>query len=260
MPPPDDVILGPLTRTVLDGAVWRDASVFPAFQDWADEVEGVLSFLESQRKFETFLPRLRARERDGAFAEARVAFFFHRNGFDITDWEPAAVVGRPGDLEVRWRNSEPIFVEVKGPGWEGELTLEQIQAGRQHGPKYINAEARAVGPVSRVLYAVDKAIPKLDVTRCNLVVVVDDLFLSPTEMPRSILKGQLTRGLSDPKYVPVSAVFLLNPASYGQGVEYRKYFVPNPGAARPLPAPVHDGLLQGNDDPQGPQWARDRRD
>jgi hypothetical protein len=245
---------------VLDGAVWRDDSEFPASQHWADEVERVLSFLVSQDKFGEFLPRLRARERDGAFAEARVAFFFHRIGFKITDWEPVAVANRPGDLEMRWRDSEPIFVEVKGPGWEGELAQEEIKAGRQHAPKYINADARFVDPVKRVLYAVAKAIPKLDGKRCNLVVVVDDLFLSPTEMPRQILGGQLTSGLNDLNYAPVSAVFLLSPASYGQGVEYRKYFVPNAGAARPLPNPVHQGLLQGNSDPQGPWWATERRD
>ena len=188
----------------------------------------------------------------------RAAFFFRRNGFDITDWGPEAVAGRPGDLEVRWRASEPIFLEVKGPGWESELTDEEIQAGRQHAPKYINAQARAVGPISRVLYAVDKAIPKLDVARCNLVVVVDDLFLSPTDIPRDLLEGQVMHLLRDPKYVPVSAVFMLNPVSRGQGVEYRKYFVPNATAARSLPDPVHEGLLRGNDDPQGPRWARDR--
>jgi hypothetical protein len=242
---------------VLDGAAWREASAFPAFQDWADEVERVLAFLEARGVFGDYLPRLRAREREGALAEARTAFFFHRNGFQITAWEPEAVSGRPGDLEVRWQGCEPIFVEVKGPGWESELTFEEIRAGRQHGPKYINAEARAVGPVSRVLYAVDKAIPKLDPGRCNLVVVVDDLFLSPTEMPRELLEGQVVRGLGDPRYVPVSAVLLLNPASHGNGVEYRKYFVPNGGAARPLPQAVYDGLLRGNNDPQGPRWARD---
>ena len=159
---------------------------------------------------------------------------------------------------MRWRASEPIFLEVKGPGWESELTEEEKQAGRQHGPKYINAQARAVGPVEKVMYAVDKAMPKLDVARCNLVVVVDDLFLSPVDMPRNLLEDQVTRGLQDPSRVLVSAVFLLNPVSYGQGVEYRKYFVPNATAARSLPGPVHEGLLRGNDDPQGPRWARDR--
>jgi hypothetical protein len=57
-------------------------------------------------------------------------------------------IDRPGDLEVRWRDSESIFAEVKGPGWDGELTQEEIKTGRQHAPKYSNAEARFVNPVT----------------------------------------------------------------------------------------------------------------
>lgn len=131
--------------------------------------------------FERFLPRLRAREseRDGALAEARTGFFFQRNGFRIVAWAPEAVLDRPGDMEVQWQDTEPVFVEVKGPGWEGELSAEEIRAGRRFLPKYINAEGRAVGPVARVVSAVDKALPKFAPDRINLVVVVDDLFVSP---------------------------------------------------------------------------------
>ena len=151
MPPPSEINLGSLTQTVLDGAVWRNESEFPAFQTWADEVERVFSFLVAQNVFERFLPRLRARERDGALAEARAGFFFHRNRFHILDWEPIAVPNRPGDIEIQWQDGEPLFIEVKGPGWEGELSPEEIRSGRQHLPKYVNAEGRAVGPTERVL-------------------------------------------------------------------------------------------------------------
>ena len=261
MPPPDGVRLGPLTRAVLDGAVWRDASAFPAFQSWADEVERVLCFLEVQQMFKRFLPRLRAREseRDGALAEARTGFFFNRNGFRIMDWAPEAVKDRPGDMEIQWRDTEPVFVEVKGPGWEGELSPEEIRAGRRFLPKYINAEGRAVGSASRVIYAIDKALPKFAPERINLVVVVDDLFLSPTELPKDYLSGVITRELTDARYSSVAAVFLLNPVSYSgaEAVEYRKYFIPNEGASRGLPEAVHEGLLAGNLDPQGPRWSRE---
>lgn len=202
---------------------------------------------------------MRENERDGALAEARTGFFFNRNGFRITDWTPEAVKDRPGDMEIQWRDTESLFVEVKGPGWEGELSPEEIRAGRQFLPKYINAEGRAVGPTGRVLYAVDKALPKLAPERINLVVVVDDLFLSPTELPRNHLTGVIARELTEARYSAVSAVFLLNPVSYsGAGlVEYRKYFIPNEGASRRLPEAVHEGLLVGNLDPQGPRWSRD---
>src|SRR5438034_6559839 len=147
MPPPVAVDLGPLTRAVLARACWSESSEFPAHQSWADEVERVLSFLDAHDVFDRFLPRLTAIEWQGALEEARTAFFFFRNGFRITAWEPRAVPTRPGDLEIQWQDTESIFVEVKGPGWEGELTPEQIRAGRARKPKYIQAEARAVGPV-----------------------------------------------------------------------------------------------------------------
>lgn len=258
MPPPKDVKLGSLTQVIRHTSKWGDVSEFPAFQAWADEVEKVLSFLVAHGMFERFLPRLRAREseRDAALAEARAAFFFARNGFRILAWEPEAVAGRPGDLEIQWTNTEPIFVEVKGPGWEGELSKEEIAAGRQHGLKYINAEGRAVGPIGRVVYCLGKSVPKFDPKRVNLVVVVDDLFISPTELPKDYLQQSLQHELAAPEYAKVGGVFLLNPASHSGPIEYRKFFVPNTGALVQMPALVLEGLLAGNTDPQGPRWLR----
>jgi hypothetical protein len=148
MPAPDEVILGPLTRLVVGNAKWRESSQYPAFQVWADEAERLFAFLEAQSMFERFLPRLCAREREktAAMAEARTGFFFHRNGFRILRWEPEEVKDHPGDLDIQWRNCEPIFVEVKAPDWEGELTERERHEGRKDLPKYINAEGRAIAP------------------------------------------------------------------------------------------------------------------
>lgn len=259
MPPPDEVKLGPLTRTVLNGAVWRDKSKYPAFQEWADEAERVFAFLEAEGVFERFLPRLRAREREktAALAEARAGFFFKRNGFRILRWEPEEVPDHPGDVDIQWRESEPIFVEVKGPDWEGELTETERRASRKNLPKYISAEGRWIAPQDRVLYAITKALPKLAERRTNLVVIVDDLFMSPVEMPKDHLTSVVANGLADPACRFVVGVFLLNPVSYGNFVEYRKYFIPNVGATHPLPDVVREGLAAGNSDPQGPRWLRE---
>ena len=257
MPPPDEVRLGPLTSTVLDGAVWRDGSQFPAFQVWADEVERVLSFLQARGVFARFLPRLRAREREGALAEGRAAFFFHRNGFHILRWEPEAVPNHPGDIEIQWQQREPVFVEVKGPGWKGELSADEIGGQRTWLPKYINAEARAIEPTERVLYSVRKALPKLAGHRANLVVAVDDLFVSPVELPKDYLAAALARSLEPTEFARVGGVLLLNPVSHGDFVEYRKYFVPNAAAEHPLPHDIRAGFIAGNSDPQGPRWLRE---
>ena len=121
MPPPADVHLGPRTRLLIDRSAWSASSVFPSGQEWADDTERILGFLEAQGVLETFLPRLLAREWEGAFAEARVGYFFKRNGFKVLNWEPMKVPDRPGDIDIQWMETEPIFVEVKGPGWKGEL-------------------------------------------------------------------------------------------------------------------------------------------
>jgi hypothetical protein len=260
MSPPNNVKIGPLTRAVLNGAVWSENSEFPAFQVWADEIDGVLSFLVVQEVFDRFLPRLRARERDGALAEARAGFFFHRNGFRIIRWEPEEVHNHPGDLDIQWRTSEPIFIEVKGPGWEGELSEVERQAGRLNHPKYINAEGRAIAPAEHLLFAVSKALPKLSESRINLIVVVDDLFVSPIELPKDYLTSVICQGIAGPQFRVVGGVFLLNPVIYSCSndfVEYRKYFIPNGSALRPLPDIVREGFIAGNNDPQGPRWLRD---
>ena len=257
MPPPNGVHLGPILRPILNSASWSRDSVFPATQNWAEEVERVLSFLDTQGVLKDFWPRLIARELPGALAEARTGFFFHRNGFRILEWQPEAVPGRPGDLEVQWRDTPAIFIEVKGPGWEGELSPAEIADGRQHGEKYINAEARSVGPISSMVYAMEKALPKLNPDRSNLVVVVDDLFISPTELPEGFLSSSLAHEIAAARFHPIGALFLINPISYGGPIEYRKYFVPNPNAVTALAPTVAQGLIMGNADPQGPRWSRE---
>jgi len=248
MPPPDDVQLGPLTRALLARATWRDKTEYPAHQAWADECEQLLTFLEAECVLDQFLPRLSNNEWEGALAEARTAFYFKRNGFKITDWQPRAKPEIPGDLEIQWHATEKIFVEVKGPGWESELSKEEFKAKRQHQPKYVNAEARAIDPYQRVEYAINKAVPKFVDSRPNLVVVVDDFFFSPVEGPKVFLESRLPKILADPSFTIVSAVFLLKPMKYSakQGIEYLQYFCPNARAVHPLPKVVSVGLNAGN--------------
>jgi hypothetical protein len=205
-----------------------------------------------------FCPAFQAREseRDGAFAEARVGFFFHRNGFHIRTWEPEAVPGRPGDIEISWHDTEPIFIEVKGPGCKGELLADQRKNGRNNLPKYINAEWRTIDPIERVAYAVGKALPKFATNRANLVVVVDDLFVSPLDLPTEHLRANIVKVIAEAQYRLIGGVLLFNPVSYDDFVEYRKFYVANAGADHPLPEQVHEGLTIGNLDPSGPRWRR----
>ena len=254
MPPPKHVTLGPRTRTILSEAVWRKKDAFPADQAWADEMESILAFLEAQGEFDRFRNRLRARERDGALAEARAGFYFHRNSFRVLRWEPEEVPGIPGDLEIVWRDTEPIFLEVKCPSWEGELTDEEKRTGRTQQPKHIHAEGRLIDPAERVIYVAGKALPKFSPTRVNLLVVVDDLFVSPLDFPIDVVCGRIAQELADVRYARLSGVFLLNPVVYQKEVEYRALFIP--GSGRPLPEPVKVAFQEENARPKTPPWFR----
>ena len=74
MAPPKEVKLGRLTGSIVASAHWLNQDEFPAHQQWADEVEVVLAFLESARKLSDFFPRLNRRNaehRGAALAEVR---------------------------------------------------------------------------------------------------------------------------------------------------------------------------------------------
>jgi hypothetical protein len=193
-----------------------------------------------------------AKERDGALAEARAGFYFHRNGFQILKWEPEEVPGIPGDIEISWYDTEALFLEVKNPGWEGELLEEEIKAGRTKLPKYVHADSRAIDPFERVMYVVGKSLSKFCNYRVNLAVVVDNLFVSPLEMPTDILIDRIGHELSDPEYKTVSGVFLLNPVLYEADVEYRAFFVS--GSGKPVPDIVNEAFLKENARPKLPHW------
>jgi hypothetical protein len=116
MPSPVGVGLGPLTRMFIERSVWSANSEFPAHQPSADDAERIFAFLQAEGDLDNFLPRLLAREWEGAVAEARVGYSLKCNGFTILRSEPRKVKDRPGDIDIQWKGTEPIFIEVKGPG------------------------------------------------------------------------------------------------------------------------------------------------
>lgn len=243
---------------MLNGAVWRETSAYPASQPWADELERLLAFLIAQGQFERFLPRMRGKvsQLEGALAEVRFAYFLHCNRFSILDWEPVAVEGRPGDLSVSWQSTPPVFVEVKGPGWESELSTEELTGDRKTQGKYVDGEMRSVDSINPVLRAIDKSLPKFALGRANVVAIVDDLNISPTSLPKGWLEPTIQEHIARPPGQVVSGVFFLRPELYhGEPLEYFYRFVHNPAASTPLPERVLKGWLAANSNRQGPRWA-----
>jgi hypothetical protein len=204
------IVFGPLTSTVLDRARWRGEDEFPSNQAWADEVERVFSYAHAKGRFTVpYLSRLIGgrNQRDSALEELRVAFFFHRNSFRVTEWEPVGAGGREGEFMISGPSSiGKIFVEVKSPGWEFELTLQERGARRPPRPKLIIGEARSYDPQAAIRFAVQKAYPKFKPDQPNLLVIADDLFVSlehGTDMAASralYSAGQRTTcGLDEPR-------------------------------------------------------------
>jgi hypothetical protein len=240
MAPPKEIKLGRLTGSIVAGAHWLDQDNFPAHQQWADDVERVLAFLEAERKLGDFFPRLNrqnAEHRGAALAEARAAYFLRELGFDIVEWEPTAIHNRPVDVAIRLHGSPiTIFVEVKAPTWQGEVTRALSTAtpdeqaailARVDREKYINAEARFIDPVGVALDVICRnALPKLADDRPNLVVTVDDLYMSPVGNP--FLQSRLKTAFeSDRTFERLGGVFLLNPESHDDQVLYRCAFAQN---------------------------------
>lgn len=170
------VRLGPLSSAVYDGAPWAGDG-YPAWQMFADELELLLAFAARAGVLEMYCRELRGRasQRDSAIEELRVGNLLERNGFPITRWRPVGLSPKEGEFLVRSTGGAEIFVEVKSPGWEGEITPEERHAGRLQQPKYRGTETFYGNSSARVRFAIDKAYPKFDPKRFNLLVVADDL-------------------------------------------------------------------------------------
>jgi len=226
---------------------------FPSNHVLADEIERVLSFLENKGQFDRYLPVLRGKltQRDGAIAEARVAFFFNRNGFSIISWEPPGEKNRLGEFEIIWPNTKPIFVEVKGPRWEGELNDEELHRARCKEQKYPNGETRFVQPVERVIFEAEKAIPKFLPDKSNLLVVVGYLlFVPPSDLPKKIIMPQLISALSDERFSRIGGIMIFDIQynNKSESIEYQTIFINNPKALPvcTIPLTVAQGLLSAN--------------
>src|SRR5260221_7465879 len=155
--------LGSLTSTVLDRAKWAGRDAWPSSPCFADEAERLFSFAHSRGVFELYLSELCSKipQRDSALEELRVAFFLDRNSFRIVEGRPMGEAGRMGEFIAPRPSGEDMFVEVKSPGWESELSDIEKREGRRKQEKYIDGEGRMIDNGPAIAHAVEKAYPKL---------------------------------------------------------------------------------------------------
>lgn len=166
--------LGPIARRLISPARWKDQ--YPAWPAFRLELDTLLAF-GSETGFPDLVPRIesKAAQRDEMIQELRVAYFLQNNGFPIANWSPPGLNGKVGEYLVGSPEGQNIFVEVKSPGWEGQLSIAELKAGRANLPKYDKLGGGAVGnwiPVQKCIVA---AYPKFNPTQANLLVIADDL-------------------------------------------------------------------------------------
>lgn len=119
----------------------------------------------------------RTTERDDALQEIRVAYFLTSVGFPVAEWEPPGAGKYIGEFSVDASASRAVFIEIKSPGWEGQLSQEQRDAGRARQEKYQDLEGGADDPWRAIRMSVKKAYPKFLPSQPNLLVIADDRFM-----------------------------------------------------------------------------------
>jgi hypothetical protein len=231
-----------LSERLLHEARWAGKDAYPAHLEYSIELEGLLGFIQGHNQLSSFWPRLsspRTQERDDALQEIRVARFLTAHGFPVSRWEPPGNGNLIGEFSVQALPAPEIFVEIKSPGWEGELTQEQRDAGRAKQEKYQNLEGGAVGPAQKIRMSMPKAYPKFLSTQPNLLVIADDLFVPlatwgdlPAEqalfLKSTILEGEAgyftARNFENLGGVALFKVEL----PVGKGLQYEFLLYPNP--------------------------------
>ena len=239
--------LGSLAKSHLGSHPWSDG--YPALPSDVEELEHLLSFAQAETRIDDFVARLKGRpkQRDETLNELRVGLGLKALGYRIVGWEPRGQNRRKLEYSIQRDAEDVVFVEVKSPGWEGELAPEERRRGRANQPKYMLGEHRG-GPLATwqdIRTCVTKAYPKFAPGCQNLLVIADDF-----RVPLDDLQMKIALYNPDcPDYGPgcfASREFedlggaarlqneLLSSRAYFS-VCYRIYGYPNPYALKQLP-------------------------
>ena len=172
--------LGPAARKLISPERWTDG--YPGPVAYSRELDALLDWASAKGCLWRFQSRLESKntQRDEALAELRLAYLLDSVGFPIVGWDPPGANGKKGEYLLATPEKTDVFVELKSPGWESELTPAQRAAGRQHQPKYDGMGGGAVGNFQAVHQCIARpnTYPKFTTTQANLLIIADDLNLS----------------------------------------------------------------------------------
>jgi hypothetical protein len=238
--------LGPVARKLISPDTWTDG--YPGPEAYIKELDILLRFADEKPGcLKRFVPNIEARDkqRNKTLSELRLAFLLENMDFPITAWDPPGANGKRGEFLLQSPEGISIFVEIKSPGWESELSKEQIAAGRAREPKYGGIQGGAVGNwrvVHRSMSA-DNCYPKFTDSQPNLLIISDDLMLPLHESLYQVegaLYGKKEQFEEDGyfttnRFENIGGLGIFYPVSTGvrDGLEYRLSIYENPYA---LPA------------------------
>jgi hypothetical protein len=233
-------LFGPAARRLISPDRWTDQ--YPAWPAYAKELDALLLFADEQGRLPHFIPRLESKNtlRDEALNELRVAYLLHHSQFPVVQWEPPGLNRKIGEYLIGTPEGQPVFVEVKSPGWEGELCDEERRAGRTKQPKYQQGEGGFFGnwqPLQKCI-ASEKTYPKFAPTQPNLLIVADDLRVSlhdsPDDVEIALYADHKRYGevgyFTSAKFENLGGVGVYRAFSVGRGVEYEFRLFDNPFA------------------------------
>jgi hypothetical protein len=234
MPGSGALRLGPVARKLIAPDKWADG--YPGPEAYVKELDILLKFADEKSGcLERFRPNIEARDkqRDKAMSELRLAYLLENMGFPITAWDPPGANNKIGEFTLQSPEGVSIFTEIKSPGWESELSKEQIAAGRATQPKYIEPGGFAVGnwrPVHRCI-AANNCYPKFTDNQPNLLIICDDLMFPLHESLDHVegaLYGQKAQFEEDgffttSRFENIGGLGIFYPVSTGarDGLEYR---------------------------------------
>ena len=172
--------LGPVARKLINPERWTGG--YPGPPVYVRELDALLHFAYQNGYLGRFVPNLEARDRqrDKALNELRLAYLFKSLGFGISEWDPPGASGKRGEFMLSWPDESSVFVEIKSPGWESELSPAQRDAGLAKLSKYEVWKGGAVGNWQAVHRCIssEKTYPKFLPTQPNLLIMSNDLNVS----------------------------------------------------------------------------------
>ena len=165
---------------------WSEQRNFPPCDDWKDDIEKHLNFMQCKGWLKSIRPQLQSRNYESFLSEIYAAYFVEVNlGFEVTSWNPKTKEARDVEFCVQDKAGSEIFCEVKSPGWQGQLTKEEIYSGRAKRPKHSTfGETRGTTPYMKIRKTLDKSYKKFISNKQNLLIITDNLFKPPSFGPR----------------------------------------------------------------------------